>query len=62
MAEVCIDISVENVAGIIKSMDAQEVETLCLLLSDQAQELLKRKDEVDSAKVTLMLRDEVFDV
>jgi hypothetical protein len=62
MAQVCIDISVENIAGIIKSMDAKEVETLCLLLSDQAQELLKRKDEVSSGKVRLMSRDEVFDV
>ena len=62
MAQVCIAISVENIAGIIKSLDAQEVETLCLLLNDQAQELLSRKDEVDSGKVKLMLRDEVFDV
>jgi len=62
MAQVGIAISVENIAGIIKSLDAQEVETLCLLLNDQAQELLKRKDEVDSGKVKLMLRDEVFDV
>jgi len=62
MAQVGIAISVENIAGIIKSLDAQEVETLCLLLNDQAQELLKRKDEVDSGKVKLMLRDEVFDL
>jgi hypothetical protein len=41
---------------------AEEVETLCLLLTDQAQELLKRRDDIDSAKVKLMSRDEVFDV
>jgi hypothetical protein len=62
MAQVCINITVESIAGIIKSMDAQEVETLCLLLNDEAQELLKRKDEADSGKVKMMLRDEVFDV
>jgi len=62
MAQVCINIPVENVAGMIKSMDARELETLCFLLNDQAQELMKRKDEIDSGKVKLLSRNEVFDV
>lgn len=62
MAELCMHIPVENIAGMIKGMDTQELETLCLLLSDQGQELMKRKDEVDSGKVQLISRDEVFDV
>jgi hypothetical protein len=62
MAQVFIEIPVENVAAIIKNMDAEELETLCLLLTDQAQELRGRKDEVDSGKVQLISRDEVFDV
>ena len=62
MAQVCINIPVENVAGMIKNMDARELEALCFLLSDQAQELVKRKDEMDAGKVELLSRDEVFDV
>ena len=62
MTEVCIHIPVENIAGMIKSMDKQELETLCLLLSNQGRELRKRKDEIDSGKVRMLSRDEVFDV
>ncbi len=62
MAEVCIQIPVENIAGMIKGMDEKELETLCVLLSGQGQELLKRKDEIDSGKVQSLSRDEVFDV
>jgi len=38
------------------------LETLCLLLSNQGRELRKRKDEIDSGKVRMLSRDEVFDV
>jgi hypothetical protein len=62
MAAVCLDMPVENVAGMIKSMNAQELETLCLLLNDQAEELRKRKEEAESGKVEMLSRDEVFDV
>jgi hypothetical protein len=57
-----VEIPVENVAAIIKNMGAEELETLCLLLTDQAQELRGRKDEEDSGKAQLISRDEVFDV
>ena len=43
MAQVSIDISVENIAGIINSMNVKEIETLCILLSDEGQGLLKMK-------------------
>ena len=43
MAQVSINIPVENIAGMINSMDVKEIETLCLLLNNEGQELLKRK-------------------
>jgi len=62
MPEACIDIPVENIAGMIKEMGKRELETLCLLLTDQGLELQKRKDELDSGTVQPISRDEVFDV
>ncbi|MFH1976762.1 MAG: hypothetical protein ABIJ52_14620 [Pseudomonadota bacterium] len=62
MTEVCIHIPVENIAGMIINMDKQELETLCLLLSNQGQELRKRMDEMALGKVRMLSREEVFDV
>jgi len=62
MPEVCLDIPVENIAGMIKEMGRSELETLCLLLTDLGLELQKRKSEMDSGTVQPISRDEVFDV
>jgi len=62
MPEVCVDIPVENIAGMIKEMGRSELETLCLLLTDLGLELQKRKSEMDSGTVQPISRDEVFDV
>jgi len=62
MAQVSIDISVENIAGMINNMDVKEIETLCILLNNEGQELLKRKKEAEAKDFKFMSRDEVFDV
>ena len=62
MAQVSIDISVENIAGIINNMDVKEIETLCILLNNQGRELLKRKKEAEAKDCKFLSRDEVFDV
>ncbi len=62
MAQVSIDISVENIAGMINNMDVKEIETLCILLSDEGQGLLKRKKEAEAKDCTFLSRDEVFDI
>ncbi|MBW1970286.1 MAG: hypothetical protein JRF45_10185 [Deltaproteobacteria bacterium] len=62
MAQVSIDISVENIAGMINRMDVKELETLCLLLNDEGQELLRRKKETEAKGSKFLSRDEVFDV
>jgi len=62
MAQVNIDIPVENVAGMINKMDEKELETLCLLLNDEGLELLRRKKESETKNIKFLSRDEVFDV
>ncbi len=62
MAQVNINITVENIAGMINSMDVKELETLCLLLNDEGLELLKRKRESETKDFQFLSRDEVFDV
>ena len=62
MAQVNIDIPVENIAGMINRMDVKELETLCLLLNVEGQELLRRKKEAEAKDVNFLSRDEAFDV
>ena len=62
MAQVSIDIPVENIAGMINRMDEKELETLCLLLNDEGLELLRRKKDAETKDFRFLSRDEVFDV
>ena len=62
MAEINIKIPVENIAGMINSMDPKELETLCVLISEQGKELMDRKNDVESGSVQLLSREEAFDV
>ena len=43
MQQMTFDISVGNVAEIIRSMNTREIETLYLLLTEEGKELLERK-------------------
>jgi hypothetical protein len=62
MPEVMVDLSVKNVANLIRSMSTQEIETLYLLLTKDGEELLTRKKDLDQKKVKFLTREEVFDV
>jgi hypothetical protein len=62
MAQVNIDIPVENVAGMINKMNEKELETLCLLLNDEGLELLRRKKDSETKDIKFLSRNEVFDV
>ncbi len=62
MPQMTIDLSVNNIAQIIQSMSSQEIETLYLLLTEEGEELIKRKKDSDSKSVKFMTREEVFDV
>ncbi len=62
MPEVTVKLSVKHLARMIRMMNAQELETLYLLLTKEGKELVKRKKEVEQRSVRLLTRDEVFDV
>lgn len=62
MPEVMVNISVKHLAKIIRTMNAQELETLYMLLTKEGKELAKRKKEVEQQTVRLLTREEVFDV
>lgn len=60
MAQLNINIPVYKLAGMINNMENNELETLCLLLSDEGRELLRCKKETEYEDIQLILRDEVF--
>ena len=62
MVEMNIQIPVESIAGMINSMDPKELETLCVLLSEQGEELIDRKKDIETERVQLLSREETFDV
>jgi len=62
MPQMMLDVSVNNIAEIIKSMNFQEIETLYLLLTNDGKELLKRKKDLDFKRVKFLTREEAFDV
>ncbi len=61
MPEMMIDITVDDVAKVIKAMDEKEMETLTLLLTEEGAELLERKKDLELRKVKFLTRDEAFD-
>ncbi|GEM_PF-810469 len=62
MPQMTLDISVNNVAEIIRSMNTQEIETLYLLLTEEGKELLERKKDLDLGRVRFLTRDEAFEI
>ncbi len=61
MPEMMIDITVDEVAKVIKAMNEKEMETLTLLLTEQGAELLERKKDLELRKVKFLTRDEAID-
>ena len=62
MPETTINIPVQQVASMIHRMTEEELETLLILLSGEADELLERKMDLKLGRVQYLSRDEVFDV
>jgi len=62
MPEMMIDIPVNEVAKMIRAMNEGEMETLTLLLTEEGNELLERKKDLELKKVKFLTRDEAFDV
>ena len=57
-----IEIDLKELSKVIKNLNKTETETLLLFLSETAEELLKRKQELESHYLKALSLDEVFDV
>ena len=62
MAQMTFNIRVEDIAKLITGMERKELETLSVLLTDEGEELLERKQDIESGKVKTLSREEIFDV
>ena len=62
MPQITLDITLDDLAKVIASMEKRDLETLLILLTDEGKELLKRKQDIESKEVKTLSREEVFDV
>lgn len=62
MPQVKINIPLKELANIINTMDKKELEILVLMLTDEADDLLERKKDLESGKVKTLSRNDVFNV
>ena len=62
MAELTVNVPIHEVAQLINRMSKEEIETLCLLLSEDGKELIERKQDLIAGKTEYLTRDQVFDV
>ena len=62
MPQITLDITLDDLAKVIASMEKRDLETLLILITDEGKELLKRKQDIESKEVKTLSREEVFDV
>ncbi len=62
MPAVTLEIPVHDIARMIRKMKKPELETLSFLLTSKGKALLSRKKDVENKRVTMLSREEVFDV
>ncbi len=60
MPEVTLNFPVDKIAQIISSMSPEELESLSLLLSGEAEEIIKRKEDFDSSQNNFLSREDVL--
>ena len=61
MPQITLDITLDDLAKVIASMEKRDLETLLILLTDEGKELLKRKQDIESKEVKTLSREEAFD-
>ncbi len=61
MAQMTVEISIDELAKTISDLSDAERETLLLLLSEQGDELLRRKEEIENGNATFLTEAEVFE-
>ncbi len=60
MPEITFNFPVDKIAQIIVSMSPDELETLSLLLSGEAEEIIKRKEDFESNQNNFLSPEDVF--
>ena len=60
MPEITLNLPVDKVAQSIASMSPEELETLTLLLSGEAEEIIERKMDFESSKENFLSREDIF--
>ncbi len=61
MPEMTVNFEIEEIAKAIACMDKRDLETLSIILSDEGEELLERKQDIEGKQVRALSREEVFD-
>lgn len=60
--QITMDLKIQDLAKVILNLKKNEAEDLLIRLSNSDKELLERKDDILSRKVTPLTRKEVFGV
>ena len=61
MPEMTVNFEIEEIAKAIACMEKRDIETLSIILSDEGEELLERKQDIEGKQVRALSREEVFD-
>ena len=60
MPRIAVEITVDKLAELINSMSPEEMETLSLLVSQEGEELRRRKEDFESGRVQFLSSEEIF--
>jgi len=61
MPQITINVGIEEIAKAIACMKKRDLESLSIIISDQGEELLERKQDIEGKQVRALSRKEVFD-
>ena len=60
MPKITIDISIKELAHMINNLSNQNIETLCLFLTGEGEELIERNKDLKLNKVKYLTEEEAF--
>ena len=60
MPRIAVEITVDKLAELINSMSPEEMETLSLLVSQEGEELRRRKEDFETGRVQFLSSKEIF--
>ncbi len=60
MPRIAVEITMDKLAELINSMPPEEIETLSLLVSQEGEELRRRKEDFETGRVQFLSSEEIF--